>query len=93
MSNIPTKWPVVNADVGNPWHPNLSEFVAILGRHEGFWTMDYALKYLNIRVDTRSGHFVLMDRDDNRISADSVLDAINKYRNSFPSMFDENGKK
>lgn len=93
MENIPTSWPVVGSTVGNPWNVGLSEFVALLDRHRGFWAADFDLKYLNIRVDTRSNYFVLSDRDGNHISADRVLTAIHNYRNSFRSMVDEKTKK
>ena len=32
-----------------------------------FWFKNMQCKYINIRMDMRDGHFMLFDRDDNRI--------------------------
>lgn len=59
-------------------------FTRLLSEHEGFWGADFALKYLELRIDTRSGHFILKDRDGNRISADRVVCAIQNWREWHP---------
>ena len=67
-------WPTA-APAFNPWHRELARFIALVEASRGMWLVDSPLKYLELRVDTRSGQFVLKDRDGNRISPDRVVAA------------------
>jgi hypothetical protein len=77
----PDKWPTARSPFGgNPWHLDAAEFVRRVQERPMLWLEDNQLKYLDIRVDTRSGHFIVSDRDGNRIHADRVIDAICRSR-------------
>lgn len=65
----------------NRWYKNLSDFVRLIEESGAFWCMDMALKYLDIRVDTRDGAFIITNETiDGRILPERVLKAINKWR-------------
>lgn len=58
-------------------------FVALVQANPGFWTWDFALKYLNITIDMRApAVFWLADRDGNDIHPQRVLDAIARVPNA-----------
>lgn len=76
---LPKKWPTIGEDVGNPWHLHATHFVNTVRLSHGFWSYDFDLKYLELRLDTRVDRFVLLDRDRNRIHADRVLSAISRW--------------
>lgn len=61
-------------------HVNATAFLTLISQHEGFWAADFPLKYLGVQIDTRDGAFLLSDRDGNRIEADRVVCAIQKWR-------------
>lgn len=85
MSNDAT-WPTDGPEF-NAWNINLFLFISILeeAKGSGFWTQDFDLKYLTIRVDTRDNGFLLYvdNLDDEKqpikISPDRVLAAIDKH--------------
>lgn len=64
----------------NVWYVDTAKFMAIVQQHSDLWLRNSQLKYLNIRMDTRSGHFRLTDRDSRNISPIDVLDAIRASR-------------
>lgn len=66
------KWPRSGPDF-NQWFEDISLFAAIVKKGSGMWIKDGQLKYLDVRIDTRSGHFVLFDRDHKRITPERVL--------------------
>lgn len=75
-------WPKDNYEHGsNEWEHDIGAFAKLLqdNADNHWWGMDTKLKYLNVRVDTRDGGFVLFDRDNNRISPDRVTTAIKKW--------------
>lgn len=74
----------------NSWNSDFDKFAALLVsvRDKPWWIMDFDLKYLNIRIDTRDNGFILLsDRDHNgkceRISPDRVVEAIERYKEKF----------
>lgn len=69
----------------NRWNGDLKAFVELIAdaAEENWWCQDTPLKYLEIRVDTRDGGFVLFDRDRNVISPDRVVEAIAKWRGKY----------
>jgi hypothetical protein len=74
-------WPVRKSVFGvNEWNINLSEFMEKLNsvEDEHWWICDTHLKYLNIRIDTRSNNFLLFV-DNERIDPDRVVKAIDEY--------------
>lgn len=75
------KWPAHGPSF-NEWRDDLVRLATILAdaSDESWWCADTALKYLEIRVDTRDGGFVLYDRDRNKISPERVEQAIAKWR-------------
>ena len=50
-------WPTKGPNL-NEWHENAAAFVKLVQDNPGFWCADPELKYLNVRIDTRSGHFI-----------------------------------
>lgn len=64
----------------NIWNKDALQFVKEVTESQGFWCMDMELKYLDIRIDTRSGDFIIKDRDGNLISKERVLEAIQKWK-------------
>lgn len=67
------------------WNHDAGRFVALLMKHVGWWWgMDFPLKYLTLRIDTRDGGFVLRDKDGAAIPPSRVLAAIEKHYAAFP---------
>ena len=66
----------------NAWNDDLTAFAKLIDDAAGeyWWCYDTALKYLQIRVDTRDGGFVLLDRDGNRVEPERVIAAIERWR-------------
>lgn len=81
-------WPTRGPDF-NRWNNDAAAFCALIQANDGFWCVDFPLKYLSLNVDTRSGHFRLKDRDGNEISPDRVLKAIAKWREWYPPPAEE----
>lgn len=79
--SAPSEWQKRGPDF-NEWEIEWERFAAMLADAKGeyFWVCDGALKYLNIRLDTRSNAFILRDRDDNRIDPSRVEAAIQQCR-------------
>ncbi len=77
-------WPATGGELsGNVWHSGLVEFIQILDsvKDERWWIVDTELKYINIRVDTRTNHFIVgIDDSDERIDPQRVVDAIETYK-------------
>lgn len=69
-----TVWPTRGPEF-NPWHMDAAKFVALIQANPGLWLSDMDLKYLNVRIDTRSGTFIVSGRDDQRVSPDRVVKA------------------
>ena len=69
----------------NSWWMNYRVLTDALLSVEGepWWVSDMALKYLNLRIDTRDLGFILTDRDGTQIDPQRVLDAIDAYKASF----------
>jgi hypothetical protein len=72
-------WPTRGPDF-NRWFKNVSLFAEIVQENSGLWLIDSDLKYLNVRIDTRSGAFKLTCRDGEEIDVDRVLEAATKAR-------------
>lgn len=70
-------WPRTGPDF-NRWNDDAAAFVRLVQDNPGFWLADFSVKYLGLRIDTRSGHFVLKDRDGAVIQPERVLAAIEK---------------
>lgn len=75
-----SEWPTRGPDF-NSWHKNVALFAKIIAENPGLWLRDSDLKYLNIRIDVRSGDFLVSCRDDEAISADRVVKAAREARN------------
>lgn len=72
----------------NAWNSDLDRFVGLLHsvKDEPWWIVDTALKYLDIRIDTRDNGWLLRIEDTKeRVSPDRVVAAIEKYLDRFPS--------
>lgn len=69
------------------WHHGLDRFIARLNdaRGSGFWTTDFELKYLTLRINTRDNGFLLygdkQDGTDDKIPIHPkrVIAAIDKH--------------
>ncbi len=74
-------WPQTGPSF-NAWENDFPRFAAILddAANEAWWSSDMPLKYLEVRIDTRQNHFILYDRDRNRVSPDRVISAIARHR-------------
>lgn len=69
---IPENWPTSGPDF-NKWYRDAAAFVALVQAHPSAWLSYMPAKYLNIRIDTRSGDFVLTSRDGGAIDMDHLL--------------------
>lgn len=78
------KWPKDKYGHGtNEWEHDIGAFGTLLQANtDGWWCFDTKLKYLDIRVDTRDGGFIV-SAEGQRISPDRVVDAIQKWRQEF----------
>lgn len=77
---VPETWPSRGPDF-NRWYCDAAAFVALVQKYPSMWLKNWQLKYLDIRIDTRSGHFVLYDRDKQPVSPNAVLEAIAQRAN------------
>ena len=77
-------WPNNGSEI-NLWHDNLMGFMFLLDevKDDSWWIDDWALKYIIIRIDTRSNAFLLFDQDNNRVSPDRVVAAIEEYEGKY----------
>gem|GEM_PF-2751658 len=57
----------------NPWYADSARFVSALQNRPHRWLVNTQTKYVDIRIDTRDGGFVVKDRDGNRISPNEIL--------------------
>ncbi len=57
----------------NSWNLDLAKFAKLVEDHPALWLRDARLKYLNVRIDTRDGGFILADRDNQTIDVDRVV--------------------
>ena len=76
-----------NGIAENPWYGDSARFVAEIQRRPHRWLAKSKTKYLDIRIDTRDGGFVVKDRDGNRISPNEVL-GIPEGRQAAPLLSD-----
>ena len=74
-------WPTRGPDF-NPWHDSVAAFAALIEANPGLWLRDMSLKYLELRIDTRDGRFIVFDRDHKRISPDRAEIAARAARES-----------
>jgi len=49
--------------------------VVLLKQHPHLWMVDSRLKYVNLRIDTRSGSFTMTARDGVRVTPEDVMEA------------------
>lgn len=79
---VPSTWPT---RFGNDdhWSRDAAGFVRIVQDNPGFWPNDFALKYLNVRIDTRNGCFVLTDDRKQVRSPADVLKAIKEWNRDY----------
>lgn len=78
----PSPWPSRPPEF-NRWYADAPRFLAFVQRHPEAWCRDGRLKYLNVRVDTRSCHFrVFADQEHGgaEISPDAFVAASKKDR-------------
>lgn len=81
-------WPRRGEAFGNAWYCNAPDFVRLLATQNMMWHQDHGLKYLNVRIDTRSGHFVLSidgstEGRPERIEIERALNALRLATESF----------
>lgn len=70
-------WPSRPPDF-NRWYADAARFLAFVHAHPRAWCRDGRMKYLNVLVDTRSGHFRLMvdhEHGEKEISPDEFVAA------------------
>ena len=58
---------------GNHWHSKVRTFLKQIASPEWSWASNSEFKYLNIRVDTRNGRFLIQDNKGRRVSLERVL--------------------
>jgi len=75
MMETPTVIPGVKK-----WNEHVFALVSLVQANLGFWPADMALKYITIKIDTRDGRFLLMDRDGNLIPPTRIQEAIDKWK-------------
>ena len=67
MATQMTEWPN-NGIENNRWYTGLTRFIGVLKQFE--WIRDSRFKYVNIRIDTRNGNFLVLhdfDRGGGRV--------------------------
>ena len=78
------QWPKDKGSVipSNIWETDFAAFAKLLTDNQdlNFWTEDWELKYLEMRLDTRDNAFILRSRDGKRIDPQRVVDAIAKRK-------------
>lgn len=77
------EWPEKHGPEFNRWNGDIGLFAALIKQHPRLWLADSQLKYLDIRVDTRNGHFIIEDRDGNRIEPERVMMACHLSTKKF----------
>ena len=89
----PSPWPTRGPDF-NRWNLDAAGLAALLQATPTAWLTDSALKYVTMRIDTRSGAFLLSDADMRPIDAERVTKAVSKAREQFgeASGPDRNGR-
>lgn len=75
------KWPYDSDHaLSNVWYSDAAQFVKIVQDNGGFWPLNPNMKYIDIRIDTRTGHFVLRDGQHNDITPDDVMAVIQEWK-------------
>ena len=59
--------------LGNHWHRELKTFLGRVLSNDWSWAENTKFKYINIRVDTRNGSFLVYDDDQNRVDVEQVF--------------------
>jgi hypothetical protein len=68
----PTKWPSNQSKI-NKWYRKLNAFICELQDFQWYRNRLHGkAKYLNIRIDTRNGNFLIHDDEGNKISPDDL---------------------
>ena len=75
VESVIEKWPS-NGIEHNEWFSDAAKFVELFQNNPQAWLYDCGIKYLNIRIDNRTGHFILTGRDGDAISPDRILKAV-----------------
>ena len=60
-------------DHGNHWHSKVRTFLAQIASPDWSWASNSRFKYLNIRVDTRNGRFLIFEDQGRRVDIEQVL--------------------
>jgi len=72
---VPAAWPFMAGPGGcNPWFRDAAAFVALVQDHPSAWLEYSDAKYLNVRIDTRSGDFLVTGRDGCKIDMARLLE-------------------
>ena len=57
----------------NHWHSKVRTFLKQIASPDWCWASNSRFKYLNIRVDTRNGKFLIFDDQKRRVDIEQVL--------------------
>ena len=60
-------------NVGNHWHRDIRAFLDALASPNFCWVDNSRFKYVNIRLDTRNGNFLIYDENKKRVDIEQVL--------------------
>jgi len=75
-------WPTNGAGF-NVWYKELHAMVSVINSNNKMWLINPKLKYLNIRIDTRRGDFVIFDRDRNAVDPNEIREAVREAAKRF----------
>ncbi len=83
-------WPT-SKDTGDTWNINFGRFCGILNSVQDvrWWIVDFDLKYLEIRLDTRDNGFLLFidkeygKKERERVDPQRVVDAIQRFKEKY----------
>lgn len=78
----PETWPT-RGPGANQWNLDAAAMAALLQSTPTAWLTDHALKYVTMRIDTRSGAFLLFDADLRPIAAERAVAAVKAARERF----------
>ena len=76
------KWGTTQQRVDiNPWYAliDVVPFLAAVAFGRWNWYSDSRFKYITIRLDTRTGRFILFDRDGNKCKMSDLMRQVDDY--------------
>lgn len=84
VDTIPDEWPHDN------WNLDAARFLRLIQSAPSSWLCYHEMKYINLRVDTRDGGFLLMQNDGDATDVSRILAAVKRARVEYGAYDAEN---